>query len=253
MLIDSHLHLNDKEFDHDLQEVIDRAKSADVRLMVVNGYDIASSQRALDISHDHPGVYATCGIHPSEASKVAYDSTILQNLLNDPKVIGIGEIGLDYYWDDTNKSLQQALFREQLALATELNLPVIIHSRNAIQDTFDILYEYPVRGIIHCYSSSYEMALRFVKRGFLIGIGGVVTFKNAGLREIVEKMDLNYLVTETDSPYLAPHPHRGKRNEPQNIPLIIQAISQLKHTPEEEVIQAVYHNFTSIFKIKESS
>ncbi|MDD4212690.1 MAG: TatD family hydrolase, partial [Bacilli bacterium] len=98
MLIDSHLHLNDKEFDHDLQEVIDRAQSADVRLMVVNGYDIASSQRALDISHDHPGVYATCGIHPSEASKVALNLTILQNLLNDPKVIGIGEIGLDYYW-----------------------------------------------------------------------------------------------------------------------------------------------------------
>ncbi|MFA6890207.1 MAG: TatD family hydrolase [Bacilli bacterium] len=252
MMIDTHLHLNSLEFDQDLSVVIHNAHLAGVNIMVINGYDLPSSEKAIRISEQYPGVYATCGVHPSEAVNGQLNEASLETMLQHPNVIGVGEIGLDYYWDDTTKTLQQALFHKQLALAVKYGLPVIVHSRSAIQDTYDILSTYPVRGIMHCYSSSYEMALRFIKRGFLLGIGGVLTFKNAGLREVVQQIDLTSIVTETDSPYLAPEPYRGKRNEPKFIPIIIKTLSQLKNQTEEDVVKIVYQNFTSLFQIKEA-
>jgi TatD DNase family protein len=253
MIIDSHLHLNDPQFDSDLDQVITEALQNDVKIMVVNGYDYQSSEQAVAIASRYPNVFATCGIHPSEAHHLVFDEKRLKALLQHPKVIGVGEIGLDYYWSKEHQSAQKELFHQQLQLAQELNLPVIIHSRDAIQDTYDIVCQYPVRGIMHCYSSSIEMAELFIKRGYLLGIGGVVTYKNAHLRQVVEKVSLNSLVTETDSPYLAPVPHRGKRNEPRYLPLIIEKIANIKQVSIEEVKTIFYHNFTNLFDLKETS
>lgn len=253
MIIDSHLHLNDPKFDSDLNQVITQALQNDVKIMVVNGYDYQSSEQAVAIASRFPNVYATCGIHPSESHQLIFDKIRLKVLLQHPKVIGVGEIGLDYYWSKDHQSTQKELFHQQLQLAQELHLPVIIHSRDAIQDTYDIVRQYHVRGIMHCYSSSFEMAELFIRLGYLLGIGGVITYKNAHLRQIVEKVSLYNLVTETDSPYLAPVPHRGKRNEPRYLPFIIEEIAKIKQVTIEEVQNIVYHNFTNLFDLKETS
>lgn len=250
-MIDSHLHL-DKENYHNLDEVIKRANKVGVKVLVTSGYDYKSSCEAIQISEKYPSVYTTVGLHPSEVHKEVYSIEAYLSLARHPKVVGIGEIGLDYYWDKTYKELQKEIFHRQLALATKLNLPIVIHSREAIQDTYDILQLYSLKGSMHCYSGSFEMAQRFIKLGFLIGIGGVVTFKNASLRETVQKLSLGDLLSETDSPYLAPHPYRGKQNFPEYIPIIVNEIATLKNVSPEEVRQTLHNNFTNNFTIKES-
>lgn len=228
-LVDTHLHLNDQAFAEDVDAVINRALASGVKRFLVCGDNYASSVLAVALASQYPEVYAAVGLHPSEV-KETYDISWLESLAQSPKVLAIGEIGLDFYWDKTYADNQQAALREQMAIAEKLNLPVVIHSREAIEATYTLLAEFPaVKGIMHCYSGSAEMAERFIALGYYLGIGGVVTYKTARrMVEVVEKVPLAALLSETDSPYLPPDGYRGERNEPSYIRLVVAKIAELK-------------------------
>ena len=202
MQIDTHCHLSYVDYDN-LDEVV---KNIDIA--ITSGCNDKTNKEVLDIVSKYKNIYGTLGIHPEDIDSISDNSFdfIIDNLNND-KIVAIGEIGLDYYWVKDNKEEQKMLLRKQMELAEKYNMPVVIHSRDAIEDTYNILKDYKVKGVIHCFSSSYEMALKFIKLGYKIGIGGVVTFKNSKkLQEIVEKLDLKDILLETDSPYIAPEP-----------------------------------------------
>ncbi|MDD3191463.1 MAG: TatD family hydrolase [Bacilli bacterium] len=247
MYIDTHTHLNDPQFKDDFEAVLSRAKNAGVQSFIVSGYDQKSSHLAVSMAEKYPQIYATVGLHPSEVNPDTINIDWIGNLVSHPKVIGIGEIGLDYYWDDSQKQLQKEMFLKQIELAKKHQLPVVVHSRKAIEDTYNILEQTKHYGIMHCYSGSLEMAHLFIKLGFLLGIGGVVTFKNAHLRDVVQQIDLNCLVSETDAPYLAPHPYRGKRNEPQYLREIVNEIALIKQVSSEEVQKKLIQNTQLMF------
>ena len=250
-MIDTHIHLNDKRFINQLATIINKANQVGVKQMIVSGYDRESSYKALEIANQYQGVYATVGIHPSEVDKFDEDDLLwITQLAQNPKVIAIGEVGLDYYWDKTFRIKQIAYFKKQIAIAKTLGLPIVVHSRDAIQDTFDCIKESQVSGVMHCYAGSYEMAKEFIKRGFLLGIGGVVTFKNAHIREVVERIDASYLLSETDAPYLAPVPFRGKTNYPEYIPIIVAEIAKIKHISIEDIIATMDENAKRIFNFE---
>ena len=177
------------------------------------------------------------------------DFTYLKSVLDNPKVIGIGEIGLDYHYGKENRDRQIELFRKQLALAEEKELPVVIHTREAIQDTYDIVKEFKVRGVLHCFSESYEMAQLFLKKDFYFGLGGVLTFKNSRLYEVVDKLPIDHLLLETDSPYLAPDPYRGQKNGPWNIPVIAQKLATIKNVSLKDVEKITYENTCQLFDL----
>lgn len=187
------------------------------------------------------------GIHPENIDDTNLDE--IEKIIINNKVYAVGEIGLDYYWVQDNKEKQQELFKKQIELAIKYNLPVVVHSRKAMQDTFDILTSYDVKGVLHCYSGSYEMAKEFVKRGFKLGIGGVSTFKNSKLNEVIEKIDLKDLLLETDSPYLTPEPYRGEQNIPSNIYYVAKKIAEIKGLSTEEVILKTTQNALEFFDI----
>lgn len=247
MLIDTHCHLSSDDYDS-LDEVI---KSMD-GIMIASGCDNKTNKEVLELVEKHENVYGTLGIHPSEIDSITSDSfkIIEQNLLN-PKIVGIGEIGLDYYWTKENIEKQKEVLQIQLELANKYNKPVVIHSREAIQDTYDILKNYNLKGSIHCFSSSLEMALEFIKLGYKIGIGGTLTFKNSKkLQEIVEKIDIKNILIETDSPYLSPEPFRGKKNNPSNVYYVAKKISELKNIDIKDVINITMANAIEIFDLK---
>ena len=192
-------------------------------------------------------VYGTLGIHPEEASN-EYNLEMVTNNLDNPKIIGIGEIGLDYHYTKDNVDEQISLFKKQLDIAQEHNLPVVVHSRDAIEDTYNILKDYNLKGSIHCFSSSLEMAKKFINIGYKIGVGGVVTFKNGKkLREVVSGIDIKDILTETDSPYLSPEPNRGKENNPSNVYYVIKEISNIKGISEEAVKMITMKNAEDVF------
>lgn len=254
MFIDTHAHLNDEAFNDDLELVINKSKENNVGIIIVPGYDMASNYRAIELANKYSFIYAAVGIHPENIDDFN-DDTIdeLKELLKNKKVIAIGEIGLDYYWRDDNKDLQKEIFSKQIALAKEYNLPILIHARDAIQDTFDIIkgFDKPLSGIMHGYSGSLEMAKEFIKLGLYIGVGGVVTFKNAkNIKEVVKNIDLKNIVVETDSPYLTPTPYRGTRNNPSYIPLITNEISNIKEIGIDVVEEITFNNTLDIFKIE---
>lgn len=251
MLIDTHVHLNDERLLKELDAVFERAKAQNVTKMIVIGYDVASSKKAIALAEEYSFVYANIGIHPSDVHKMKEsDLDWIKHHLTHEKVIAIGEIGLDYYWSKEHKELQIQVFKEQLQLAKEFHLPVAIHSRDAIQDTYDMLKDAGVQGVMHCYSGSKEMATEFVKLGYYIGIGGVVTFKNAKeIKEVVDVVPLTHILSETDAPYLAPHPYRGKMNEPSYIPLIVEKIAQIKEIDVKEVEIAIENNVKRLYGI----
>ena len=207
MIIDTHMHIFDERYDNQ-DEIIKFALENNVKKMIVVGFDKESSLKALELSKKYDFIYLSVGLHPSEVKKEEDKNlTWLTNILNNEKVISIGEIGLDYYWDKTFKEEQKHYFNRQIELAKEYNLPIIVHCRDAVQDCFDILKDSNVKGVMHCYSGSLEMAREFTKRGYFLGIGGVVTFKNAvEIKKVVEDIDLRFLLSETDSPYLTPVP-----------------------------------------------
>jgi TatD DNase family protein len=232
-MIDSHCHLNDPKLFIDLDGVLDRARAVGVEAFIVPGYDLVSSERAVEIAISNSGVYALVGVHPHDAS--TYDDEVenrLEELLGNDKVVGLGEIGLDYYYDNSPREKQREVFIRQLELARKVGKPVVIHSRDAFLETFEIIRDHGkgLNGVFHCFSGSYESAMRVIKElGFYISLAGPVTFKNAREPlEVATRIPLEYLLIETDCPYLAPHPFRGKQNEPAYLPYIAERIGEVR-------------------------
>ena len=254
-LIDTHLHLHLAQFDADREQAIARAEQAQIGRLVEVGYDLASSRAALELADSHPAIYAVVGIQPHYAIE-AGDGWLaeIRRLAAHPKAVAIGEIGLDYYHDRAPHDAQERLFRAQLALARELDLPVVIHSREAQADTVRILRDaaHGQPGIMHSFSGDWAYAQACLEVGFYLSFSGPVTFaKAAELHEVVRHTPLDRILTETDSPYLAPHPLRGKRNEPANVRLIAERLAALREIELSELARAVWANAEHIFRLTE--
>lgn len=228
MLVDTHCHIFCDYYD-DIDDVIRRAYDNGLRMIVVNGVDRKSNEEVLELVKKYDIVYGALGIQPEELMNYKEEDLVfIEEHICDDKIVAVGEIGLDYHYD-IDRDKQEVLFKRQLEIASKYNKPVIIHSRDCIQKTYDILKCYDVRGIMHCYSGSVEMAKLFCELGFLIGVGGIVTFKNAvKILEVIKNITLEYIVLETDAPYLSPEPYRGKRNEPANVGVILEKICDIK-------------------------
>jgi len=254
MLIDSHAHLDDKRFDDDRNEIIKNLENNGVELVINPGADIPSSIKSLSLAEEYVNIYAAVGVHPHEVQSMDHNSIeTLRSLAKNNKVVAIGEIGLDYYYDFSPRDLQKKWFREQIRLAKELNLPIIVHDRDAHEDIYNIIKEEldgKLTGVLHCYSGNIQMAREYIKMGFYLSFGGPVTFKNAKTpKEVVKEVPLSSLLIETDSPYLTPEPHRGKRNEPLYVRHVATTIAYLKEISYEEVIKRTGENTKKLFKI----
>lgn len=250
MMIDTHCHLNIEEFADDYKDVIERAKDNGVQQMIVIGIDPISNQKAIEIAEYYDFVYATVGIHPGVVDDYGLDG--LKALLRHKKVVALGEIGLDFYWKDDNKDRQIDIFKKQLDMAVSLGLPVVIHTRNSFSEAYEVVkpYQGKIKGVFHCFSSHLEDAKKAVDLGFYVGIDGPVTFKNAkDIKEIAKDIALESILIETDSPYLSPHPFRGKRNEPSRLIHIAKAIADIKHISVDEVITQTSMNAKHLFKL----
>jgi TatD DNase family protein len=255
MLFDTHAHLNDPDFAADLPAAVARAEEAGVRFIVNVGYDLLSSRIAVKIAENYPGCYAAVGIHPHDAAKVIQETyTEIKKLAQATKVVAIGEIGLDYYRDLSPREIQQEVFREQISLAKELKLPIIIHDRDAHGDVLQIIKEEKAGengGILHCFSGSWEMARQCMKLGFYISLAGPVTFKNAHrVQDLAKLIPLDSLLIETDCPYLTPEPYRGRRNEPAYVREVAKRIAELRRTTLEELAEKTSQNAKKLFKIQ---
>ncbi|KAB7664937.1 TatD family hydrolase [Bacillus sp. B1-b2] len=255
MLFDTHTHINATEFNEDIEDVISRALDAGMEKMVVVGFDHPTIKRAMELVEQYDFVYASIGWHPVDAiDMVEDDLTWIEELAKHPKVIAIGEMGLDYHWDKSPKDVQKEVFRKQIRLAKKVKLPIIIHNREATADIVEILKEEAaeeVGGIMHCYGGSVETALECIKMNFYISLGGTVTFKNARKpKEVAEAISLDHLLIETDCPYLAPTPFRGKRNEPSYVKLVAEEIAKIKGISYEEVAKKTTDNAKKLFGIK---
>ncbi|WP_163655864.1 TatD family hydrolase [Listeria sp. PSOL-1] len=255
MLFDTHVHLNDLAFNKDIEEVIKRAKENDVTKMAVVGFDKATIERALELAQIYPFIYLIVGWHPTEAIHFTDDILAwLRDLAKDPKVVALGEMGLDYHWDTSPKEVQFEVFRKQIRLAREVNLPIVIHNREATDDIVRILQEEhaeEVGGIMHCFGEAIEVMQKCLDLNFYISFGGTVTFKNAKLPKIAaEAVPLEKMLIETDAPYLAPHPKRGKRNEPAYVKLVAEKIAELKNMKYEEIATYTTNNAEKLFRIK---
>ncbi len=251
MYIDTHCHLSKEDYS-DIDLVLKENLKAGISKMVVSGCSHDSISEVLEISSNYDFIYLTLGYHPSEVKSVT-DSDLkkLEELLvREKKVVGVGEIGLDYYYGKEDKEAQIDLFEKQLEIAQRLHLPVVIHSRDAVFDTINILKKYDVRGVIHCFSGSLETALTYIDMGFALGIGGVVTFKNSNLYQVVEEISLESIVLETDSPYLTPTPYRGMQNSSKYIPIIASKIADIKNISIDEVSKITTNNAIHIFGLK---
>lgn len=254
MLFDTHVHLNAEQFEEDVDEVIERALQTGVERMVIVGFDRPTIQKALELVEKYDCLYASVGWHPVDAIDMTEeDLNWIEELATHPKVVALGEMGLDYYWDKSPKEIQQEVFRKQIQLAKKVKLPIIIHNRDATADVVSILKEEgadEVGGIMHCFSGSVEIAKECIDLNFYISLGGPVTFKNAKKpKEVAKEIPLNKLLIETDCPYLAPHPYRGKRNEPSFVKLVAEQIADLKGLSLEEVERKTTENAKKLFDI----
>ena len=247
MFIDTHCHLSKKDY-NDITKVVEEAKKAEVEKIIISGCTREDLDETMEIINTYPEVYATIGYHPEEAEGIIdIDLQNLEKLLLNNKIVGIGEIGLDYHYSTENKEKQKELFEKQLNLAEKYNLPVVIHTREATNDTITILKKYKVKGIIHCFSGSYETACQYIKMGYLLGIGGVVTFKNCHLKDTIKQLSLENVVLETDSPYLSPVPYRGKINTSKNIPIIAEFIANELNLDINIIANKTTKNALSLF------
>lgn len=254
MLFDTHAHLNATQFSEDVDQVIERARAEGVSHIVVVGFDRPTIQRAMELAEEYPFIYAAVGWHPVDAIHMTdEDLVMIERLAAHPKVVALGEMGLDYYWDQSPKDVQKEVFRKQIRLAKKVKLPIIIHNRDATADIVDILREEraeEVGGVMHCFSGSIEVARQCIDMNFYISFGGPVTFKNAKKpKEVAKEIPLDRLLIETDCPYLTPHPFRGKRNEPSYVKYIAEAIAELKGLSFEEVAQKTSDNAKRLFGI----
>ena len=254
-MIDSHCHINDELYKNNPAEYVKEAEKVGVFQFLVVGFDEKSSELALEIANKNKSCYAAVGIHPSDAKNAKPgDLEKIKELAKSEKAIAIGEIGLDYYWDkdESVRAQQKEFFKEQIKIANELNLPISIHCRDALEDCLQILKENPVKrgGIMHCYAGSLEMSSEFIKLGFLLGFGGTVTFKNSiRPKEVAKNVPSNSYVLETDAPYLTPHPFRGKENHSKYLHLVRDQIADLRNISPEQVEKETTNNFKRVFGI----
>ena len=256
MLIDSHAHLEMREFDSDRHDVIERAGLAGVDCIVTVGTNPGLSRKALSIAHQYKNIYATVGVHPHDVAKAGDKSfDELKALAQDPKVVAYGEIGLDYFRNISPREKQIEMFAKQLELAQELNLPVIIHDRDAHEETLRMVKTSGVRlGVFHCFSGDWAMARQCIDLGFYISVPGVVTFdKSKVLQDVVRQAPLDTILLETDCPYLTPAPHRGKRNEPSFIVHTAKKVAEIKKLPWEDIAQTASRNTRKLFRIETST
>ena len=251
-IFDTHAHYDDEAFDDDREELIGRLKESGIGCVINVGASILSCKTTLELTQAHSFIYGALGVHPNETAELTEDHMEwLKKALTNEKIVAVGEIGLDYYWDQPEKEIQKKWFVRQLALSGETGLPVIIHSRDAAKDTLDIMkseHNGVTKGVIHCFSYGVEMAREYLNMGYYLGIGGVLTFKNAKkLREVVEYAPISRLVLETDCPYLAPVPNRGKRNSSLNLPYVVQAMAEIKNMEPEEIIRLTTENARELY------
>lgn len=250
MFIDTHCHMSSEYYD-DINLVYKENKEAGIDKMIISLCTREEIKNSFRYINEYEDIYATIGYHPEEANYIKNtDLDYMKELIQkNKKIVGIGEIGLDYHYGKDNINLQKDLFEKQLSMAEELNLPVVIHSRDAVKDTIDILKKYKVKGIIHCFSGSLEVANIYISMGFKLGIGGVLTFKNSKLSNVIEKISLENIVLETDSPYLTPEPFRGKTNSSKYIPIIAQKIADIKDISLESVSTTTLENTYNLFDL----
>ncbi len=255
MLFDSHAHIDDSRFDQDRDQIIERAKESGLSYILNPGADLATSVKAVNLAEKYSMVYGAVGVHPHDVKDMDEDTIeVLRSLCSKEKVVAVGEIGLDYYYDHSPREAQRKWFERQIQLAKEVQLPIIIHDRDAHQEVFDILSRYDAGKlgcVMHCYSGSVELAREYVKRGIYISLAGPVTFKNAKkTHQVAQEIPLEWLLVETDSPYLTPVPHRGKRNEPAYVKLVAETIAEAKGISLESVAEQTTMNAKRLFGIK---
>ena len=253
MLTDVHAHYDDKKFDADRHEVITSVKESGVGRIVNSGANIRSSRASAALAARYDFMYATIGVHPHDAERTPADTLdILAGLLKNKKVVAVGEIGLDFFRNFSNKDSQRLWFRKQMDFAAETGYPAVIHDRDAHGECLEMAREYKgkVKGVFHCYAGSVEMARELVKLGYMMSFGGVATFENARVcREVIGALPLEYILLETDCPYLAPHPYRGERNDSRYLPLIARKIAEIKNVSEDAVIEKTGENAARCFNI----
>ena len=251
-IFDSHAHYTDKAFNEDREIMLGSLKESGVCGIINCGADIESSVSSVDLASKYDYIYAACGIHPEEADKTPENYIdILRDLAKNEKCVAIGEIGLDYYWRQDTKDLQKELFEKQILLSKELDLPIIVHDREAHGDTMEILKKHRPKGVLHCFSGSPETAAEVLKLGMYIGLGGALTFKNARKAvEVAQMLPLDRLLLETDCPYMAPVPMRGKRNNSGYIPFIAEKVAEIKGIDPQSVLDVTTENTKRLFNIK---
>jgi TatD DNase family protein len=261
MLIDTHAHLYLDQFDDDRTAVLDRAREAGVETVVMPAIDVPSIQQAVDLCDQNEGLYAMTALHPSETEEATEeDFAAVKEWCDHPYIVAVGESGLDYYWDRSFDEKQHAFFRRHIRLAIEADLPLVIHNREATGDILDILEEererteHPerMRGILHCYVDPPEVAARAWDLGFYVGVGGIMTFSNSEVDEHVAEVPLEHIVVETDSPYLAPEPHRGDRNEPAYVRDVAERLADIKDRSLEEVAEVTTRNARAIYELPDT-
>ncbi len=253
MIFDTHAHYDDEAFDEDREQLLERMRNRGVEYIVNVGASMASCKSTIGLIRRFPYVYGALGIHPDEIAELTEeDYQWLGKSIYKPKIVAVGEIGLDYHWND-NKEQQIKAFERQMDIAREAELPIIVHSRDAAQDTYEVMksnHAHEIGGVVHCFSYAKEMAEKFLDMGFYLGIGGVVTFSNAKkLCEVVEYMPMEQMVIETDCPYLAPVPNRGKRNDSFNLPYVVNKIAEIKGIRPDEVIDITSANAKKLYGI----
>ena len=252
-IIDTHAHYDDDAFDEDREQLLGSMQEAGVSLIVNAAASLSSTKTTAALVKQYPFIYGTAGVHPDEVGELNEETFAwLRQMAQKDKIVAIGEIGLDYYWDKEEHQAQKYWFQRQLEMARELDLPVVVHSREAAQDTLDMIKEH-AKGLtcdIHCFSYGVEMAREYLNLGHYLGIGGVLTFKNSRkLKEVVEYMPLDRMLLETDCPYLAPVPYRGKRNSSLYLPHVVETIAQIKGVSEETVIRTTYENAKKFYRL----
>ncbi len=254
MIVDTHVHLNNEDLYENLEFFLEKARNQDVKKMLVVGFTPVTNDLAAKIAESHDGLFATAGLHPSWAEEFQEtDFEMLKKQLSHPSIRAVGECGLDFYHGKSSKEKQTILFERQVKLAQEMDLPIVVHMRDASEATYEVLAKHaPIKGVMHCYSGSAEMAEKFLALGMHISLGGPVTFKNAKTpKEVAKKVPLDRLLVETDAPFLAPHPYRGKQNDSSYLPLIVEAIASLRGLTYDEIAETTSANAQKLFRLKE--
>ena len=249
--IDTHTHIYLPEFDDDRNAIMQRAKEANVEITVMPAIDSTTHQAMIAAESTYENCYSMIGLHPCSVNQdYEKELELIQHYLEKRKFLAIGEIGLDFYWDKTFTSQQYEAFHQQIEIASQFNVSIVIHSRNAIDECINVVKEHKTsKRVFHCFSGNEEQARKIMELGFMLGIGGVVTFKNAGLDKVIEKIGLSHVILETDAPYLAPVPHRSKRNEPAYIRLIAEKLSSICHCSIEKIAELTTENARKLFKL----